>query len=67
MAMTADQVRSLERWLVKIHDYATDKLEESSFYDHRVQLSRVRRMALEALGEPNQERLERIREGRTDE
>jgi len=65
--MTIDQVRSLQGWLVKIHDYATARMDASAVHEHRVQLSRLRTMCCEALDHPNAERLERIREGKANE
>lgn len=63
--MTIDQLRAAQRWLVRIHDEAT-KLMDNATPESAADFSKLRQMALEGLDNPNQERLERIREGRTE-
>jgi len=64
--MSADKIRSLQRWLIRIHDEATAMMDLTD-YPHSASFSKLRQMALEGLDHPNAERLDRIREGKTNE
>jgi len=60
--MTLDQVRSLQRWLIRIHDEATAMMDLTD-YPHSASFSKLRQMALEALNNPQGDRLQRMRDG----
>lgn len=61
-----DRLRAMQRWLVRIHDEATRLMEASDDIKTGAAFSKLRQMALEGLDNPQQERLERIREGVTE-
>ena len=60
-----DRLRAAQRWLVRIYDECTLQMELTN-YPHSSQFSKVRQMALEGLDNPNETRLDRIREGVTE-
>ena len=61
-----DRLRAAQRWLVRIHDEATRLMEASDDIKTGAAFSKLRTLALEGLDNPQQERLERIREGVTE-
>jgi len=65
--MSADRIRSLQRWLIRIHDESTAMMDAAEVYQQRVGFSKLRQLALEALDNPQGDRLQRMRDGLANE